>query len=89
MLVIILRVQNKQSQRVLTEWQRETIEFELNNGWQKHLRVYTVQNHVLHKHKQCIPCSKVERLGSRMIRESLAQRKAYPMNSCGRTNRNF
>jgi hypothetical protein len=33
--------------------------------------------------------SKVERLGSRMIRESLNQRKSYPMNSCGRTNSNF
>jgi hypothetical protein len=47
------------------------------------------KNHVLHKDKQCISGSKVERLGSRMIRESLNQRKAYPMNSYERTNRNF
>jgi hypothetical protein len=40
------------------------------------------------KTKQCIPCSKVERLGSGMIRESLNQGKAYPINSCER-NRNF
>jgi hypothetical protein len=39
----------------------------------------------LHKDKQCIPDSKVERLGSKMIRESLDQRKAYPMNSYERT----
>jgi hypothetical protein len=37
------------------------------------------KNHVLHKDKQCILGSKVERLGSRMIRESLNQRKAYPI----------
>jgi hypothetical protein len=68
---------------------KEIIEFELNNGWKKCLRVCFVENHVLHKDKQCIPSSKVERLGSRMIGESLNQGKAYPMNSCGRTNRNF
>jgi hypothetical protein len=68
---------------------KEIIEFKLNNGWQKRLIVCAVQNHVLHKDKQCILGSKVERLGKRMIGESLDQRKACPMNSCGRTNRNF
>jgi hypothetical protein len=68
---------------------KENIEFELNNGWQKCLIVHVVQNHVLHKDKQCIPSLKVERLGKRMIGESLDQRKVYPMNSCERTNRNF
>jgi hypothetical protein len=32
MLVRILRVQNKQSQKVLTIMTKENIEFELNNG---------------------------------------------------------
>jgi hypothetical protein len=64
---------------------KEIIEFELNIGWKKCLRVCAVQNHVLHKDKQCIPSSKVERIGLRMIRESLDQRKSYPMNSCERT----
>jgi hypothetical protein len=39
----------------------------------------------LHQNKQCIPGSKVERLGSKMIRESFDQGKAYPMNSYERT----
>jgi hypothetical protein len=43
----------------------------------------------LHKYKQYIPGSKVERLGKRIIGESLDQRKACPINSCGGTNRNF
>jgi hypothetical protein len=51
--------------------------------------VCAIQNHVLHKEKQCIPSSNVERLGKRMIRESLNRGRAYPMNSCERTNRNF
>jgi hypothetical protein len=63
----------------------ENIEFELNNGWQKHLIVCAIQNHILHKDKQCIPSSNVERLGKRMIGELLDQGKAYPMNSCERT----
>jgi hypothetical protein len=32
---------------------------------------------MLHKNKQCIPSSNVERLGKRMIEESLDQGKAY------------
>jgi hypothetical protein len=47
---------------------------------------------VLSKTMFCIKtnnASQVQRLGSRMIKESLNQGKAYPMNSCGRTNRNF
>jgi hypothetical protein len=68
---------------------KEIIEFELNNGWKKRIRVCVIENRVLHKDKQCIPGSKVERLGSRMIRESLNQEKTYPMNSYEGTNRNF
>jgi hypothetical protein len=64
---------------------KENIEFELNNGWHKHLIVCAIQNHVLHKDKQCIPSSNVESLGKRMIGESLDQGKAYPINSCERT----
>jgi hypothetical protein len=51
MLVIILKVQNEQSQKVLTKMTKENIEFELNNGWQKRLIVCAIQNHVLHKDK--------------------------------------
>jgi hypothetical protein len=64
---------------------KENIEFGLNNGWQKRLIVCAIQNHVLHKDKQCISSTNVERLGKRMIGESLDQEKAYPMNSCERT----
>jgi hypothetical protein len=60
---------------------KKNIEFGLNNGWQKRLIVCAIQNHVLHKDKQCIPSSDVERLGKRMIEESLDQWKAYPMSS--------
>jgi hypothetical protein len=58
---------------------KKNIEFELNNGWQKHLIVCAIQNHVLHKDKQCIPSSNVEKLGKGI--ESLDQGKAYPMSS--------
>jgi hypothetical protein len=54
---------------------KENIEFELNNGWHKRLIVSAVQNNVLHKDKQCIWSSKIERLGKRMIGESLDQEK--------------
>jgi hypothetical protein len=54
---------------------KENIEFELSNGCHKRLIVCTVQNHVLHKDRQCIPSSKVERLGKRMIGESSNQGK--------------
>jgi hypothetical protein len=57
----------------LNDW--ENIESRLNNGWQMCLIVFVIQNHVVHKAKQCIPSSNVERLGKEMIRESLNQER--------------
>jgi hypothetical protein len=44
----------------LNDW--ENIELRLSNGWQMRLIFCVIQNHVVHKDKQCIPSSNVERL---------------------------
>jgi hypothetical protein len=49
----------------LNDW--EIIELRLNNGWQMRLIVCVIQNHVVHKDKQSIPSSNVERLGKKWL----------------------